>query len=170
MAYNQENSDSDSSSSELETPSRPTPSKTFLSEHEMLEQRNASKEHSFSEIKSRTSPQESKYIFENLSILRNDIQNSCSDNLKRDFTSQESTSTVSRIANENLSPTKKGSFSHTLFEEDSTQTKQASRPPLMPIDMNSIISDAASSLVKKNECAKTGTVVPEGKNKSEALE
>jgi hypothetical protein len=129
----------------------------FLSEHEMLEQRNASKEHSFSEIKSRTSPQESKYIFENLSILRNDIQNSCSDNLKRDFTSQESTSTVSRIANENLSPTKKGSFSHTLFEDDSTQTKQASRPPLMPIDMNSIISDAASSLVKKNECAKTGS-------------
>lgn len=88
---NQENSDSDSSSSELETPSRPTPSKTFLSEHEMLEQRNASIERSFSEIKSRTSPQESKYIFENLSILRNDIQNSCSDNLKRDFTSQEST-------------------------------------------------------------------------------
>ena len=125
-------------------------------EQDLLQQRSASIERSFQEIRQKASPQERQFIFENLTILKNDIQSQRSTQLKRDFDSQEDTSIESRIADENLSPAKKGSFSRNLFPDESLQLEKISRPPLFPIDMNSVTS-TASSLTKDKECATVGS-------------
>jgi len=80
------------------------------STQDMLHRRNLTIERSFREAKSRGSVEQTRFVFENLSMLQNDIQSQCSTHLKRDFDSQEDTSLASRIADENLSPAKKVSF------------------------------------------------------------
>jgi len=129
----QENSDSDSCVSTLQTPSPiqlPKTPQMLCTEQDLLQQRSASIERCFQEIRQKASPQERQFIFENLTILKNDIQSQQSTQLKRDFDSQEDTSIESRIADENLSPAKKGSFSRNLFPDESLQLEKISRPPL----------------------------------------
>ena len=142
------NEDTDSA---RETASPPTPrmscaTTTPLSNHDMLLRRTRAIEQSYSDIKSRGSVEQTRYVFENLSLLRNDIHSNCS-NLKRDFTSHTSNSLASELTDENLSPRKRGSLNRQLFNEQPRSMKLISRPPLLPIDMNSIPDSTISTML-----------------------
>ena len=153
------NSDDTDSASEVVSPqpSRPnSASIPVLNNQDMLLRRTRTIEKSYKEIKSRGSAEQTRYIFENLSILQNDIQSNCS-NLKRDFDSQTSTSLASEITDENLSPRKKCSLNRKLFDEQSSNMKTRSRPPLLPIDMNSRTCGASND-TKGKECATIGSI------------
>jgi hypothetical protein len=136
--------------SQTKSPKTPQPST-----QDMLRCRTLSIERSYQTIKSRGSTEQTRFIFENLSILQQDIQSNCS-HLKRDFETQTSTSLASEITDENLSPRKRCSLNRKLFDEQSSNMKTRSRPPLLPIDMNSR-TYGASSLTKGKECATIGS-------------
>ena len=116
----------------------------------MLRRRTRTLEKSYREIRSRGSVEQTRYVFENLSLLQSDIQSNCS-NLKRDFESQTSTSLASELTDENLSPRKRCTLARQLFHDKQAPVKPISRPPLLPIDMNSIQDSAASNKVNPHQ-------------------
>ena len=137
--------------SQLNSTTTPT-----INKQDMLSRRTRTIEKSYEAIKSRGSAEQRRFVFENLSILQQDIQSNCS-NLKRDFDSQTSTSLASEITDENLSPRKRNSLNRKLFDDKSVTSKYKSRPPLLPIDMNSRTC-SASSHTKGKECATIGSI------------
>ncbi len=119
---------------------------TQESHEELYRLRNQSLSDSFQEIKSRSSHQQTKYVFENLSLLQKNIQNNCGA-LKRDHNSQLSDSLTSEPGNnENLYPTQLYSSRKKLFlkipvkaipDDSSTSlTNNDSRPPLRNLELN----------------------------------
>jgi hypothetical protein len=69
-------------------PHRPYLHNTNLSVQGMIHKRNLTFEHSFQEIKSKASPEQRKYIFENLAILQNNFRSNHT-NIKRGHPLQE---------------------------------------------------------------------------------
>ena len=94
---------------------------------------------SFSEIRSRCSPEESQCVIENIIMLQRDFRNCHS--VKRDITSiQYDTNESDTFADENLSPRKKSSVQKQLFQEDQSLSEASSayRPPLLSLDINTM--------------------------------
>jgi hypothetical protein len=142
---NEVNSDDNSELSNA-VPSRPNTPRTLPSDHELLDCRTRTIERSFQEIRSRGSPAQTSFVFEDLSMLKNNIQNIRNNcfYLKRDFASQEDSSITSFIPDEHLSPTKRGNSTCDISKKDMSLTNQKIRIPLAPIDLNSILSDTSS--------------------------
>jgi hypothetical protein len=113
---------------------------TIQSDHDLLQKRNQVTEHSFQEIKAKARLDQTRFIFENISLLQRNIQGSLG-NLKRDYTSQEQSSITSCADNCSRSPRKKCSLSRKLFQDESKMSNNSLptlRPPLINLDPNSI--------------------------------
>ena len=134
------------------SPNRAMPdTKTTQNDQELLRLRQLSIANSFESIKSSSSSSQTKYVFENLGILRTDLQNnfgSQKGSLKRDLTSKISDDIEDITANENMSPRTTNLLNKKLFSDASHSTTisiatncstitNATRPPLMPLDLNS---------------------------------
>ena len=108
--------------------------------------RQAAIDESIRNIRTKSSPEENQFVFENLTLLRKQIQEEpvC----KRDFDSILSDSVgTSDIETENLSHRKKGNVTKQLFSDNSncsSNPTQSPRLPFQPIDMN-ILPDYMSN-------------------------
>jgi hypothetical protein len=91
-------------------------------------------------IRAKSSPEENKFVFDNLVLLRKGLQDMPAS--KRDFDSILSDSLgTAEIIDENLSPRKKGGLSKQLFLETSNcprATGNSARIPFHPVDMNAL--------------------------------
>ena len=154
------NSDDDHSESTDNNPpatlhcsSSPISPATAKTQEELLRLRQLSIEKSFSGIKSKSSSQESKFIFEDLSMLQKNLQHNFG-SLKRDCDSQ-SGSTVQDHTNENLSPRKKLFATEPVLSDETSHSQHSTdyRPPLFPIDMNSMSATSAFSLQSQKKIA-----------------
>jgi len=133
-------SDTESSNYEVTNFARAHTPHKIQSDQDMLQKRNQAIEQSFQEIKGKATPEQTRFIFENLSLIQRNIQGSLG-NLKRDCTSQEQSSITSCTEDCNLSPREKSSLSRKLFQEESINSNNnlpTLRPPLMNLDPNSI--------------------------------
>jgi hypothetical protein len=97
---------------------RPSPSHVNMSVHNMIQRRNLPFEHSFQEIKSKTTPEQRKYVFENLSLLQSTFQSNHADS-KRGHPLQEYNDDIASIQEETMSPKKKSTNSKTLSQDKS---------------------------------------------------
>ena len=134
--------DSDTSSSSAcpaTPPSPPTCASVSPTSQEQLKKlRQAALDESMDSIRTKSSPEENKFVFDNLALLRKQLQDEHVH--KRDFDSilSDSIGTID-IDEENLSPRKKGTSTKQLFSDDSNCSRdavQGPRFPLLPIDMN----------------------------------
>jgi hypothetical protein len=154
--------DSDNSSMSDSPKTFPSPSiNTFASpssQEQLKKLRQAAIDNSMNIIRTKCSPEENKFVFDNLAMLRKEIQDTSTS--KRDLDSILSDSLgTTEINDENLSPRKKGSLLKQLFSEDSTCSKAtefSNRTPLFPIDMNSK-TGGTFGLTKGKECATIGS-------------
>jgi len=95
---------------------------------------------SFEELKSKSSSGQTSYVFENLILLQNSVKQSFITQ-KRDLESHhESNATPSCLDEENLSPKKTNLIEkkhHNSTLTDTERSTNTTRPPLMPLDLNS---------------------------------
>jgi hypothetical protein len=121
-------------------------------------------QNSFSEIRSRSSPAENMYVIENITLLQRDIRHSIV--AKRNINSlhSESEDPFDSVQDENLAPArKKNSLKKVLFDDTTSQSSvsfslrsNTTRPPLLPLDMNSldmnsVVSGDKSVLSRRNQ-------------------
>ncbi len=130
-------------------PYRPTSSHTNLSVQDMIRKRNLSFEHSFQEIKSKATPEQRKYIFENLSELQNNFQSNHTRS-KRDHPIQEYADDITSVKEETMSPKKRSTNSRTVLQDKSigsntTDTITSSPIPLAAMDINLIHSESVKN-------------------------
>ena len=126
-------------------------------------------QNSFSEIRSRSSPAENMYVIENITLLQRDIRHSIV--AKRDINSlhSESEDPFDSVQDENLAPArKKNSLKKVLFDNTTSQSSVSfcdlslsqlstvSRPPLFPIDMNTM-TNASSSPTSRTDSTTAGS-------------
>jgi galactokinase/mevalonate kinase-like predicted kinase len=88
------------------------------SEKEMLRQWNRTFERSYPEIKQKAMPEQTRVIFENLSLLQKSIQHNWSSQ-KRDSTYQENSNTNTLLEEEHASPKNQSAPSRKLFQQNS---------------------------------------------------
>jgi len=118
-----------------------------ISQHTLRQLRQASYDESLDTIKTRSSLDENKIVFENLVMLRNAFTNNSTN--KRDFDSTQSESILLIEATDfdaNLPPRKKGRLSNKLLVEDpnypsASDHDKASRPPLLPSDIATMTNE-----------------------------
>ena len=138
-------------------PSTTVTSKTYSSSsHDLLRLRNLSIERSYQDIKSRGSIDQTKFVFENLSILQNDILSSCSIP-KRTFQSHASSSLPSETTDDIISPQKRSSRKGNSPNEQSDIINKHSRPALHPIDTNSMSTKTTNTLTKDQSSEQIGS-------------
>ena len=151
-------SDSDSSSgsddSQISHSQHKSAAPPPSSQHTLKQLRQASYDESLDTIKTRSSLEENKIVFENLVMLRNAFTNNSTN--KRDFDSTQSESILSIEATDfdaNFPLRKKGRLSNKLLAEDSncpfaSDNDKASRPPLLPSDI-ATMTNASSSIPRR---------------------
>jgi hypothetical protein len=113
-----------------------------MSVHDMIQRRNLSFQHSFQEIKSKTTLEQRKYAFENLSLLQSIFQSNHA-NSKRGHPLQEYNDGNTSIQEQTMSPKKKSTDSKTVSQDKSagsntTETLASSRIPFAALDINLI--------------------------------
>lgn len=138
--------DSETSEYEFTTPTRSTNGKGLQNDRDMLHKRNCSIEQSFQEMKQKATPQETQYIFENLSMLQRSIQSSCS-YLKQDHSLQHNTSLSKNSQANEQSVKRKSNIPWVLFQDRQCQlsiSDSSYRSPLKNIDINSQYSSLNS--------------------------
>ena len=150
--WHDESEDTEPSNNKNSTPHQSYPSTAPPSDQEMLRLRQQSIEHSFQEIRHRATPDQSKYIFENLSLLQSYIKTNHTSS-KRTHSLHDDTSNSSLTFASSLSLNKRCHVSERLFQDDSTKnsinypttaslqhslstTNASLRPPLAPLDTN----------------------------------
>mmetsp|Transcript_18768 Transcript_18768/g.26603 ORF Transcript_18768/g.26603 Transcript_18768/m.26603 type:complete len:667 (+) Transcript_18768:896-2896(+) len=146
--------ESDNSSISDNPDSFPSPSPSTYaspsSQDQLKKMRQAALDESIRSIRAKSSPEENKFVFENLLLLQKELHDASTS--KRDFDSILSDSLgTTELIEENLSPRKKGSLTKKLFPEESIcsrATASSSRKPLIPIDMNAM---HMSSQISKRE-------------------
>ena len=118
---------------------------TTLPEGDLVALRTMSYCSSFSEIRSRSTPEQNQCVIENITLLQQDFKQTHS--TKRDLTSAHSGSQCSdSIVDENLSPRKKHLIQRRLFKNElSSSYDMNSRAPLEPIDTNVYDTDMSST-------------------------
>jgi len=138
---------SDAEEDETLAPAEQTPRSSqneHISQRELLRLRQLTLNESFTEIRSRSSPDENRCIIENITMLQRDIKRHV--NHKRDIQSFKTASdgTPCLDIDENLSPRKKNPLQQKLFSDmtscssvSCSQESSCIRPPLVPLDMNS---------------------------------
>jgi hypothetical protein len=134
----EENSDEDAAPPPA--PDRCLPSASPYTEDELYRMRQSSISSSFEELKSKSSSGQTSYVFENLILLQNSVKQSFITQ-KRDLESHhESNATPSCLDEENLSPKKTNLIEKKHPNSTLTDTERSTnttRPPLMPLDLNS---------------------------------
>ena len=148
-------SDSEDSSKDFTPKARPignsnpgSISPAALPEGDLAAMRTLSYSSSFSEIRSRSTPEQNQCVIENITLLQQDFKMTHS--TKRDLTSAHSGSHCSEnMLDENLSPRKKPLTQRQLFLDDLSSSKEISyRIPLAPIDTNACNNDGTSTSSK----------------------
>jgi hypothetical protein len=110
-------SDTESSNYEVTNYARAHTPHTIQSNHDMVQKQNQAIEHSFQEIKGKVTLEQTRFIFENLSLIQRNIQGSLG-NLKRDCTFQEQSSITSCTEDCNLLQGKKADFQESFFRKN----------------------------------------------------
>ena len=157
----------DSDDSTIEPPiQRPTPShRTSTSYEELQRLRQRSLQNSFKEIRSRSSPAENLLVIENITMLQRDIRNSGN---KRDINSLHSGSINSwdKSDAENINPRGSKTTKKVLFDDTTSRSSISysladtkDRPPLAPLDVNSIASDSRSLPSKRQQKRRNRTIL-----------
>ena len=115
-------------------------SDSTLTQDELYRLRQASINSSFAVLKSKSSSGQTSYVFENLILLQNSVKQNFSTR-KRDLESHhESNASPSCLDEENLSPKKTNLIEkkhHNSTLTDTERSTNTTRPPLMPLDLNS---------------------------------
>jgi len=111
----------------------------------MIHKRNLTFEHSFQEIKSKASPEQRKYIFENIAILQNNFRSNHT-NIKKGHPLEEYADKTTSLHEETMSPKKRSSNSRMPLQDKpmgsiSNDTLTSSRIPLANMDLNSMQSE-----------------------------
>jgi len=129
----------------LQTPVRVTSPVNNISERDMLQQRNQSIEQTYQEIKSKSTQAQSRYIFENLSILQRNIQNNLGGSKRNHSTQDHSNENMSR--SDNIISPKKLNYAQGNSSKDTSIMPSVNnsfpnpRRPLRNIDLNSVIME-----------------------------
>jgi hypothetical protein len=97
--------------SQLHTP------KSDKLDQSMLQKRNINIAQSFQEIKKRATPEQTKYVFENLALLQQNIQSNCA-KLKRDLMSQQDTNSSLHLDEPIQTPSKKSNTMRAAVKHD----------------------------------------------------
>jgi hypothetical protein len=132
------------------------PCQLNISQADLVTMRKLSYADSFSEIRSRCSPEESQCVIENIIMLQRDFRNYHS--TKKDITSMQSdTNESDTFADENLSPRKKSSVQKQLFQEDQSLSEASSayRPPLLSLDINTMSNSSVGSQMQHHNMSFT---------------
>jgi hypothetical protein len=138
--------ESDDNVSLLQTPVRVTSPVNNISERDMLQRRNQSIEQTYQDIsRSRSTQVQSRYIFEDLSILQRNIQNNLGGS-KRSHSAQDySNENMSR--SDNIISPKKLNYAQGNSSKDTSTMPSVNnsfpnpRTPLRNIDLNSVIME-----------------------------
>jgi len=109
------NTSDDSSEEEIDIPSRLHTPKSDKLDQSMLQKRNNSIEQSFQEMKKKATPEQTKYVFENLALLQQNIQSNCA-KLKRDLMSQQDTNSNLHLDEHIQTPSKKSNTMRTAVK------------------------------------------------------
>jgi hypothetical protein len=132
-----------------------------------LKLRSLSIDKSFDEIRTRSSIQENRFVFENLHLLQKDIRSA--DTGKQELKSQASSSISHSKASKKLLPQKRNNHARKLFSDESQEneineaTKKmpyknicSTRPPLLPLALNIPMNsrDSNHDNYRKNRNAK----------------
>jgi len=137
--------ESDDNMSFLQTPIRVTSPVNNISERDMLQQRNQSFEQTYQEVRSRSTQTQSKYIFENLSILQRNIQNNLGSSKRNHYTQDQSNENMSRsdsiISPKKLNYAQGNSNKVTSITSGVNNSFHNPRIPLRNLDLNSEIME-----------------------------
>ena len=122
-----------------------SPPPAALTDGDLIHMRTLSYTSSFSEIRSRSSPEQNMCVIENITLLQQEFKKKhCT---KRDLTSAQSDSQCSEnILTENMSPRKRPLTQRQLFTDDLSSSKDSEyRIPLAVMDINTYDQDAPST-------------------------
>jgi len=124
-------------------------SKTQISSSpDLLRLRHQSIERNYQEIKNRGTVEQTKYVFEDLSILQNGIQSHYS-NPKRPFSSQPSSNPPFKTTADTFSSSKRTRHDINAKEKNPANQRLPQRTPLQPIDINSMTNETISTLTRE---------------------
>jgi len=130
--------ESDISNEIAQSPKEAQTLNTIHSDDKLLKQHNQSFENAFQEMKHKATTDQTRIIFENLSILQQSIQRIWPKH-KRDDENQGDSLTTTSIEQEHMSPKKKLNGSRKLLQEITSRTDNMScstRTPLSQINFN----------------------------------
>lgn len=125
---------------------------------DLLRLRHQSIERNYQEIKNRGTAEQTKYIFEDLSILQNDIRSQYS-NPKKPLSSQPSPNPTSKNTADTSSSSKRtrhDSNAVNAKEKNPAHQRLPQRVPLQPIDINSMTTGTISTLTQENSPLQIG--------------
>jgi hypothetical protein len=130
--------DSDFSNEIVQTPKEVQTLNTIHSDNKLLKQRNQSFENAYQEMKHKATTNQTRIVFDNLSILQQSIQSNWPRH-KRDADNQINLHNTTSLEQEHMSPKKRLNGSRKLSQEYSNRTDNMSsltRIPLSQIDIN----------------------------------
>jgi len=153
---------------------RPSSSQTRISYQDLQKLRQRSLQNSFSEIRSRSSSAENKYVIENISMLQRDLRNymSCKRNI--DSLQTDSISAHDCINDENQYSrdnklTKKILFGDTMTcSTASIPPDNSIRQPLASLDINSLASTNRSTTSKRQQKKRDRTNATKAKRQGQS--
>jgi len=122
---------------------------------DLLRLRQQSFERSYQEAKNRGSVEQTKFVFEDLSLLQNGIRSHHSEP-KSTSHHHVLTSPPSETAAHTSSSRKRKCNDTGTPAKSSVIQKPPHRPPLLPIDTNSMTTGTASTLTQDNSCVQIG--------------
>jgi sortase (surface protein transpeptidase) len=129
----------------LQTPVRVTSPVNNISERDLLQRRNQSIEQTYQEMRSRSIQAQSRYIFEDLSILQRNIQNNLGGSKRSHLRQDHSNENMSR--SDNIISPKKLNYAQGNSSKDTSTMPSVNnsfpnlRIPLRNIDLNSVIME-----------------------------
>lgn len=148
---------------------RPSSSRTRVSYQDLQKLRQRSLQNSFSEIRSRSSPAENKYVIENITMLQRDLRNytSCKRNI--DSLQTDSISALECVNDENQY-SRDNKLTKKILLGDTATCSSASIPPdnsirqpLAPLDINSLASTNRSTISKRQQKNRDRTIAAKAK-------
>jgi len=122
---------------------------------DLLRLRHQSIERNYQEIKNRGIAEQTKYVFEDLSILQNGIRSQYS-NPKRPLSSQPFPNPTSKNTADTSSSSKRTRHDINAKEKNPAHQRLPQRIPLQPIDINSMTTGTVSTLTQENSPLQIG--------------
>lgn len=122
---------------------------------DLLRLRHQSIERNYQEIKNRGIAEQTKYVFEDLSILQNDIRSQYS-NPKRPLSSQPFPNPTSKNTADTSFSSKRTRHDINAKEKNPAHQRLPQRIPLQPIDINSMTTGTVATLTQENSPLQIG--------------